>query len=618
MRREFKYLGTCEFDTLANFPIPGKEGYLYRALIGNHVYICEGGQYVLLFGGGTTNGLYRGAFNTLEYLEAAYPTDVTGAYATVGDMLYIYNDGWHLSGIPYRGIFPNLAALQTAYPTDIRGAKALVAGVLYVYDGGWIPAGSSGEGGGGESSNVNVIEVATLAEYMALEAVDNILPDTIYMIGYEGSSSGGGGGDGIIHVTGVSVSPKIMTLEFIPSFIHVTGVSVSPKIMTLDIGSPPAVNVPVTGITLPSSTISKTMGDGVFTITPTVLPTNATNKNVTWSSSDNSVAQVVVIGGSICEVTIVSVGTAVLTATTADGGFTAACTLNVAAPAVIPMTGITLPSSTISKTMGDGVFTITPTVLPTNATNKNVTWTSSDTSVAIVESINSQYNHHGSVVIVGVGTAVLTATTADGGFTAACTLNVAAPAVIPVTGVTLAWVFPVILTAISNSSVTLNFTVLPANATDKNVTWTSSDTSVAIVEKISVGNNYFYIARIVGAGVSEITVITEDGLFSDSRTLSVSDQIFVPTTGISVPQATISKTMGDGVFTITPTILPTNATDKNVTWTSSDTSVATVEAINTISDHYGSVTIVGVGTAMITAKTAYGGYTAGCGVIVSA
>ena len=85
-------------------------------------------------------------------------------------------------------------------------------------------------------------------------------------------------------------------------------------------------SVPVTGVTLNHSTLTMTAG-GTETLTATIAPSNATNKNVTWSSSNTSVATVSTSG----LVTAVAAGTATITVTTADGGKTAACAVTVQA-----------------------------------------------------------------------------------------------------------------------------------------------------------------------------------------------------------------------------------------------------------------------------------------------
>jgi len=170
--------------------------------------------------------------------------------------------------------------------------------------------------------------------------------------------------------------------------------------------------VAVTGVFLNKTTIPTAVGEPAQKLYVTIAPANATNKNVTWSSSASSVATVSANG----EVTGVSVGTATITVTTADGGKTADCTVTVSA-AHVPVTNISLKSST---TIGIGIGSeefFTPTITPNNATNQNLTWTSNNLSIATV-------TQDGIVTGVNKGSAIITVTTEDGTIKTTCNVNV--------------------------------------------------------------------------------------------------------------------------------------------------------------------------------------------------
>ena len=169
-------------------------------------------------------------------------------------------------------------------------------------------------------------------------------------------------------------------------------------------------NVPVTGVTLSQTELSLTEGN-TAQLTATVKPDDATNKNVTWSSDDTSVATVDATG----KVTAVSAGTATITVTTVDGGYKDTCQVTVTA-ALVPVSGVTLNKDSLALGVGD-TETLTATVAPANAANQSVTWASSAPSVATVDAA-------GKVTAVAPGTATITATTVDGGFTAICTVTV--------------------------------------------------------------------------------------------------------------------------------------------------------------------------------------------------
>ncbi len=244
---------------------------------------------------------------------------------------------------------------------------------------------------------------------------------------------------------------------------------------------PETVNV--TNITLSSESISLVEGDSE-TLTATVSPSNATNKNVIWKSSNTSVATV-----SNGKVTALKAGTATITVTTDDGGKTAACQVTVNAR-IYNVESVSLDKTSITLTEGDSE-TLTATVSPSNATNKNVIWKSSNTSVATV--------NNGVVTALKAGTATITVTTEDGGKTATCQVTVNAR-IYNVESVSLD---KTSITLTEGDSQTLTATVYPANATNKKVSWKSSDESIATVNNGKV--------TALKAGTATITVTTEDG-----------------------------------------------------------------------------------------------------------
>ena len=167
--------------------------------------------------------------------------------------------------------------------------------------------------------------------------------------------------------------------------------------------------VAVTGVTLDQKEMSIAIG-GTKTLTATVAPAGASDKTVTWSTSNAKIATV-----SAGKVTAVAEGQAVITATTKDGGFKASCTVTVT-KASVKVTGVKLSASDLVIAKGDKAA-LTATVSPAGASNKKVTWASSNASVAKVDTA-------GNVTGVAQGTAVITVTTADGSFTAKCTVTV--------------------------------------------------------------------------------------------------------------------------------------------------------------------------------------------------
>ena len=159
---------------------------------------------------------------------------------------------------------------------------------------------------------------------------------------------------------------------------------------------------------LDNSSITLEVGS-TKTLVATVVPSDAIDKSVTWSSNNTSVATVSTAG----TVTAKAVGSAVITVRTNDGGKTATCNVTVSP---ISVTGVSLNKYSVSMYENDSE-TLIATVSPANATNKAVTWSSSNYAVANV-------NSAGQVTAMAAGTAVITATTVDGGYTANCSVTV--------------------------------------------------------------------------------------------------------------------------------------------------------------------------------------------------
>jgi len=266
--------------------------------------------------------------------------------------------------------------------------------------------------------------------------------------------------------------------------------------------TPPAT-IRVTNVTLDRSALTLIESE-VTTLRTTILPLNATNMAVSWSSSAPGIATVDNVG----RVTAVSPGTATITVTTVDGGRTATSivTVNAASPGFVAVTGVSLNMNTLVLNVG-GTDTLTATLSPDNATNTAVTWSSSAPSIASVDSA-------GRVTAVSPGSAIITATTVSGGFTAQCTVVV--NPILP-TSVSLN---PNSLDLTVGATGALIHTILPANATDTAVTWESSNTAVATVQN--------GVVTAVSQGTATITVRTVAGNQSATAAVTVRSTGLVP------------------------------------------------------------------------------------------
>ena len=250
--------------------------------------------------------------------------------------------------------------------------------------------------------------------------------------------------------------------------------------------------------------IELTEEQGVTSLTAKVLPETAVAQ-VSWSSSDATVASVNQNGG----VTPLKAGTATITATA--GGKSGTCKVTVNSK-IIAVTGVSLDKSELSITKG-GTATLKATVAPDNATNKNVTWKSSDASIASVDNT-------GKVTAVEVGEATLTVTTEDGNKSATCKVIVknveAASLALSISSKDL----------IIGDEFKIIATVLPDNVTVKEVAWSSSNPTVASVNVDTDGTTG--VVKAISEGTATLTATI--GSLSKECTIKVSKP-----TGIEIP-----------------------------------------------------------------------------------
>ena len=331
--------------------------------------------------------------------------------------------------------------------------------------------------------------------------------------------------------------------------------------------------IAVTGITLNPTSVELTEGESV-TILATISPDNAANKQIQWSSSNPDIqvsngtvttsfkpgAATTTIGGRP------ALGQGTITATTEDGGKKATCEVTVFAK-TIAVTSISLSADYLFLDKGQS-YTLEATVIPDNASDKTVQWTTSDETIATVD-------QNGTVNAINSGNATITASA--GGVSASCAVTVV---FIPVSSIFLD---KNSVTLEKGETITLTATVSPEEATDKTVRWTSNDTSVATVDQNG-------LVTAVNSGIASIRAVAGD--YATSCKVSV----IVPVTSISLNHTELTLRTGETAL-LEAAVLPEDATDKTVVWDSSDPNVVTVDG--------GRITAVNFGTAVITAQAGY-------------
>lgn len=313
-------------------------------------------------------------------------------------------------------------------------------------------------------------------------------------------------------------------------------------------------------ITIDKSAVTLEKG-ATASLVATVGPSDCTDKSVSWSSDKTSVATVDANG----KVTAVAAGSAVITAKTSNGK-TAISAITV----VVYPVSISIDRTDLTVEKGTSV-SLAATVGPSDCTDKSVSWSSDKTSVATVDA-------NGKVTAVGAGSAVITAKTSNGKTATAAVTVIVSPASVTIDKTDVS--------VIKGNKVTLKATVGPNDCTDKSVTWTSDNESVAVVSDSGV-------VTAVAGGHAVVTVTTSNG-----KTASANVTVEVPATGIKLNSYYIDVMVGSQ-YQLIATISPEDSTEAGLKWSSSDETVATV-------DSNGLVEVLQEGRVTVTVTTSNG------------
>ena len=363
----------------------------------------------------------------------------------------------------------------------------------------------------------------------------------------------------------------------------VTALALGQTTVTITAKSGVSTSITVNVVATPAASITLNKTEATLKSTETlglevtVGPATTTDKTVTWSTSDATIATVDENG----VVTAISVGKAIITATTANG-LTATCEITVAeTPAsgvVIDKEALGITGDNLEMRVGD-TKTINVTVEPATTTNKAVTFASSNASVATVDT-------DGSVTALALGQTTITIT-AKSGVGTSITVNVVAT---PAASITLN---KTEATLKATETLGLEATVGPETTTDKTVTWSTSDASIATVDKNG-------IVTAISVGKVTITATTANGLTATCE-ITVAE---TPASGVVIDKEALGIT-GDNLEmrvgdtkTINVTVEPATTTDKAVTFESSNAAVATVDADSNVT-----ALALGQTTVTITAKS---------------
>ena len=317
--------------------------------------------------------------------------------------------------------------------------------------------------------------------------------------------------------------------------------------------------IAVTSVSLSQPTAEMIIGE-TLQLQVSIFPSNATDKTVIWGSSKQSVATISNTG----LVSAIAEGSSTITATA--GGKSATCSI-VVSKRVIEVTSIELNKNVLSLVEGDSE-TLIATVKPDDATDKTIQWDSSNKDIATVDG-------NGKVTGVKEGTATVTAKAGEK--QATCQVTVAKK-IIAVESISLN---KDELTLEKGKSETLVATVKPDDATDKTVIWTSSDDGIVSVDQTG---------KVTAIKGGEATITAGAG--DKTATCEVTVTVPVESVSLNVTNITLEEEQST---TLVATVKPDDATNKTVTWSSSDETIASV-------DQNGVVTAKKIGNAIITAK----------------
>ncbi|MEO9803817.1 MAG: Ig-like domain-containing protein [Reichenbachiella sp.] len=338
-----------------------------------------------------------------------------------------------------------------------------------------------------------------------------------------------------------------------------------------------AANVAVTGVSLDQESIELVIG-GTQQLTATIAPENASEKGLIWSvefpSTGKKNEDDPTLIATVSEeglVTAISPGEVNVVVKTKDGDFTASTNVVVSG---IPVTGVTLDSETADLKVG-GTLQLVATIVPESATEKGLSWSvdfPSESKIGEVAPTDiATVSETGLVTAISAGNIVVTATTTDGNHTASVHITITNVAVTSIT--------------LDQSNVSVNIgetiqmsaTIAPENATNKNITWAMGlvpvDPFGQARTEISapVATNYATIDENgLITGVSEctscgliVTATSEDGSIEAFTSVKV---LYVPVTSITLAPSSFTVNAGE-TQQMTPTILPVNASNKNISWT---------------------------------------------------
>lgn len=316
-------------------------------------------------------------------------------------------------------------------------------------------------------------------------------------------------------------------------------------------------------LTLEASATSGNLIGNQASLTPSGANVNTA---LTWSSSNEAVATV----SSSGNIKAIKNGTANITAKISGASAKCVVTVRTTATSLSVPSQMTMIKGTQSGSNLGGNLTFVPASSNANTT---VTWASSDSEIATIDT-------SGNVTAIKNGTVQITATIS--GAVASCSLAVRTP----VSGITIEESDSILYTVSGENTVTYNASVVPQDASEQGIVWSSSNSSIVSIN--SSGE-----ATGVSAGIANVYATSVDGGFVARRTVTVRN--YASSLTIDNKITSINRQFSNTSYTFYATAHG-NPYDKTIYWSTSDSAVISVAN--------GVITAIKAGSAVITAKAA--------------
>lgn len=336
--------------------------------------------------------------------------------------------------------------------------------------------------------------------------------------------------------------------------------------ISIDISNQNLISVNSIVVSSEGNATSITDEGGTLQMYATVLPNDATDKSVTWSVSDVSVAEINQDG----LLTAYSNGTVVITASANDGsGVSGELSISVSNQNPIPVSEITITSEGDATTITvlDGTLQLYAGVAPGNATNKSVTW-------SVNNAYNASINSNGLLTAINDGTVTATATANDGsGVFGNFEVEISNQNPVPVSQINITSETGATVIDKDGGTLTLLAQVLPANATDNSLTWSVNNPAIAGISQAGMMIAYD------NGDVTAIATANDGSGITGEFDVTISNQNLVLITGITLTPEGNNYTIEEkgGQLQIYATIAPSNASNKSVTWSVNNQSIATID-----------------------------------------